>query len=167
VIWPQGRQRDGGIDLIPTPAGCGRLWLCGKHVVGPDPEAARASIAPEATIVCLNEPGDLVRYPDYVRWLRTSANAVWFPMPDFDAPSADDIRPLIDDIAVRLRTGGDVIMHCSAGLGRAGTTAICVLMELGVAPSAAVEVVSTARPGAGPQAGPQSSLVGEYARLHR
>ena len=36
--WPDERSRNGGVDEIPIP-GEGRLWLCGKHFVGPDAEA--------------------------------------------------------------------------------------------------------------------------------
>lgn len=132
-------------------------------MVGPDPEDARARIAPGATIVCLNEPGDIARYPHYIEWLRTSPDAVWFPMPDFHAPRASEIRPMVEGVAGHLTGGGDVIMHCSAGMGRAGTTAACVLMELGVEPDVVLDVIRSARPGAGPQASAQSALLAEYA----
>ena len=48
--WPSGRGRDGGIDEIPLPGVPGRLWLCGKHFIGPDVEAAVAG-AMRATAV--------------------------------------------------------------------------------------------------------------------
>ena len=34
------RWLDGGLDRVPVPGSPGQLWLCGKHVVGADPEAA-------------------------------------------------------------------------------------------------------------------------------
>lgn len=47
-----------------------------------------------------------------------------------------------------LRNGGRVLVHCRGGLGRAGTIAARLLVELGVAPDEAVRSVRRARPGA-------------------
>lgn len=161
--WPRGRQRDGGVDRVRTPGDGGQLWLCGKHVVAPDPEAARERIAPGALVVCLNQPGDIARYPGYADWLEESPDARWFPVHDFHAPSVDDFRPLIEEVAEHLSDGGDVIMHCSAGLGRAGTAAVCVLMQLGVSSRDAIDHVRLSRPGAGPEAPAQATLVQAFA----
>ena len=47
-----------------------------------------------------------------------------------------------------LRDGGKVLVHCRGGLGRAGTVAARLLVDLGVAPHEAVRTVRAARPGA-------------------
>lgn len=47
-----------------------------------------------------------------------------------------------------LRHGGRVLVHCRGGLGRAGTVAARLLVELGVPPQVAVAKVRAARPGA-------------------
>ncbi len=47
-----------------------------------------------------------------------------------------------------LRRGGRVVIHCRAGLGRAGTIAARLLTELGVPTAEAVSQVRRARPGA-------------------
>jgi protein-tyrosine phosphatase len=47
-----------------------------------------------------------------------------------------------------LRQGGRVVVHCRGGLGRAGTAAARLLVELGVPPRDAIERVRAARPGA-------------------
>ncbi|MEE9416924.1 MAG: protein-tyrosine phosphatase family protein [Acidimicrobiales bacterium] len=142
-----------------TPPGSGELWLCGKRVVAPDPQAALDSIAPDATIVCLNQADDLTRYPGYPSWLNDSPTATWFPIPDFGVPAIAEFATLVDDVAALLRDGGDVIMHCSAGIGRTGTTATCVLVELGHTVDQAVDLVGTARPGAGPETAAQLRLI--------
>ena len=47
-----------------------------------------------------------------------------------------------------LRAGGRVLVHCQAGLGRSGTIAARLLVELGEAPATAIDRVRAARPGA-------------------
>jgi ADP-ribosyl-[dinitrogen reductase] hydrolase len=47
-----------------------------------------------------------------------------------------------------LRGGENVLVHCRGGLGRAGTIAARLLVELGAEPAAAIRQVRAARPGA-------------------
>jgi Swiss Army Knife protein, DSP-PTPase phosphatase domain len=160
------RWRDGGLDRVPVAALAGQLWLCGKHVVGADPQAALRRIGGEGTIVCLNQPGELAdRYPVYVDWLREhdGGRALWFPIPDLHAPALDDLRPLLAEIGRRLAAGGHVLVHCGAGIGRAGTVAVCVLMQHGFGRDDALAHVADHRPMAGPEVGAQRDLVDELA----
>lgn len=46
-----------------------------------------------------------------------------------------------------LRSGGNVLVHCRGGLGRAGTVAALLLIEMGMDPYDAVTTVRTARYG--------------------
>ena len=48
----------------------------------------------------------------------------------------------------RLRDGFSVLVHCKGGLGRAGTIAARLLIELSLSPREAVYAVRHARPGA-------------------
>jgi hypothetical protein len=52
------------------------------------------------------------------------------------------------DIRALLCSGGDVLVHCKGGLGRAGMMAARLLVELGVAPEQAIREVRRARKGA-------------------
>jgi protein-tyrosine phosphatase len=158
---PTTRSLDGGIDEVPLPVGAGRLWLCGKHVVGPDPDAALARIG-ATTIVCLNERHELEeRYPEYVAWLRSAGpeRAIWFPVPDLHAPALALVRPLLDELTVRLAGGAGLLVHCGAGMGRAGTIGACVLVSMGLDQDTALAAIAAARPSAGPEAGVQLELV--------
>jgi protein-tyrosine phosphatase len=47
-----------------------------------------------------------------------------------------------------LRAGGDVVVHCKGGLGRAGMIAARLLVELGMPPEEAIAAVRQARHGA-------------------
>lgn|SRR5829696_3979420 len=164
--WLSDRSRDGGLDPVPVPELPGLLWLCGKHLVGHDPEAALARVGEPGVIVCLNERHELAdRYPDYVHWLgvEDGRHAHWVPIPDLHAPDLPVATVLVDEIVGRLQGGEHVIVHCGAGIGRAGTIAILVLMALGRTAEDAAASVAAARPMAGPEAGPQRDLIAAYA----
>lgn len=157
--WHSERSRDGGVDEVALPDGPGRLWLCGKHAVAPDPDALLERLG-ATTVVALNELHELEdRYPDYVRWLRTSGRAVWHPVPDLHAPTLDDALALVDDLRRRIQDGDHVVLHCGAGVGRAGTIAAALLMRGGLAHDEALARVASSRPMAGPEAGAQRDLL--------
>jgi len=159
--WLSERSRNGGVDEVPLPVGPGRLWLCGKHFIGPDVEAALGRVG-ATTVVCLNERDELAgRYDDYVRWLTEahSERVVWFPIPDLHAPELDAVLPFLNDLRDRLQRGENLLMHCGAGIGRAGTMAAGLLVTMGASPDVAIATVAAHRPSAGPEAGTQRELL--------
>jgi protein-tyrosine phosphatase len=159
--WAANRSLHGGVDQIPLPAGTnGRLWLCGKYFIAPDPEAAMAYV--EATfVVCLNEPSDLDRFPGYLEWLRAQPpdRVLWWPIPDLYVPDRDTALSRLADLRALLEGGQSLLMHCGAGIGRAGTIAAALLITMGAEPAAAAARVRASRPMAGPEAGPQSEFL--------
>ena len=73
------------------------------------------------------------------------------PIPDVQPPGPDFERTWTttgEAIRDRLRLGFDVLVHCKGGLGRAGTVAARLLVELGASPEDAIRLVRTARRGA-------------------
>jgi len=166
VTWLSERARNGGVDEIPLPAAVGRLWLAGKHFVGPDPEGALQRTGAD-TLVCLNERHELAdRYPDYIAWLRHHHDrAVWHPIPDLHAPSLADARALLADLRGRVLTGHTLLVHCGAGIGRAGTIAAGLLITMGQHLDDALRIVAQHRPMAGPEAGPQRQLLEALASM--
>lgn len=161
-----GWNTDGGVHEIPLGplVGLGgRLWLCGKHVVGPDPEALLDRLGADG-IVCLTERHELAdRYPAYVSWLERDPRAMWFPVHDLHAPPLDAARPFYGSLLDRLAGGERLIVHCAAGIGRAGTTAVAVLVLAGWELTDALAHVRAHRPMAGPEAGSQLELLRRLA----
>jgi ADP-ribosyl-[dinitrogen reductase] hydrolase len=73
------------------------------------------------------------------------------PIPDVSVPTAAFERDWLaagEGLRARLRAGADVLVHCRGGLGRAGTIAARLMVELGIPAETAVASVRTARPGA-------------------
>lgn len=159
------RSINGGIDQIPVPNTAGTLWLCGKHAIGPDPEAALARVH-ATTAVCLNEEYELAdRYPEYVTWLKqvSPARAIWFPIPDLHAPNLAAAIAFIDKLSGRLHDGESLLMHCGAGIGRAGTMAAALMLALGTPHQEVLPTLRQHRPMAGPEAGAQRDLLDAFA----
>lgn len=60
--------------------------------------------------------------------------------------------------------GGRVLVHCRGGLGRAGTVAACLLVELGATPGDAIRRVRAARPHAIETAAQERYVLGHKPR---
>ena len=164
MSWWHERARNGGVDEIPVRPAGGRLWLAGKHFVGPDPQASLTAVG-ASQVVCLCEAHELDRYPAYVEWLRANApeRARWWPIPDLHGPSVSEAERLVGDLRASLDAGAGVLMHCGAGIGRAGTFATALLIDLGRPLDEALAIVASHRPMAGPEAGGQRALLVELA----
>jgi ADP-ribosyl-[dinitrogen reductase] hydrolase len=107
-----------------------------------------------AAVVTLLEPKELVllrveRLGEEI--LRR--HMLWFHLPIVDVSIPDERFEQEWDVAgeelrTMLRRRLDVLVHCRGGLGRAGTIAARLLIELGVEPTKAIENVKAVRPGA-------------------
>lgn len=152
---------------MPLPIATGALWLCGKHAIGPDPDAVVRRTGADV-VVCLTERHELdQRYPEYVTWLqaRPAERAVWSPIPDLHVPDPPAAWSLVRTVTGHLEADRSVLMHCAAGIGRAGTLACLVLVTLGLSVEEAEATVASARPMAGPEAGAQRALLHAWPEL--
>lgn len=73
------------------------------------------------------------------------------PIPDVSTPCSrfeQEWGSIGEGLRARLRDGFDIVVHCKGGLGRAGTIAARLLIELGATPEAAIVQVRKVRPGA-------------------
>jgi protein-tyrosine phosphatase len=80
-------------------------------------------------------------------------NMLWFHLPIVDVSIPDERFEQEWDVAGEelrsiLRRGLDVLVHCRGGLGRAGTIAARLLVELGMEPTKAIASVRVVRQGA-------------------
>jgi ADP-ribosyl-[dinitrogen reductase] hydrolase len=78
---------------------------------------------------------------------------LWFHLPIVDVSTPDQQFEEKWDTAGEelrsiLRNGSDVLVHCRGGLGRAGTIASRLLIEIGMKPKTAIARVRAVRPGA-------------------
>ena len=143
--------------------------MCGKHAIAPDVEEVIAAIG-ATTVVCLTERHELTdRYPEYVVWLddNRGGRALWFPIPDLHAPHLEDVLGVLAELRARLDDGATVLVHCAAGIGRAGTMATCLLITMGMTAEEALAHVAAHRPMAGPEVGAQRALVDAVAERAR
>ena len=128
---PGKRQRDLGLDL--------------DHLKGMGAEAIVTMVQDrELDLLSVRDIGEKCEERGLI-WLHC-------PIPDFDGPGAAFERAWADAgprARAILRRGGTVVSHCRGGIGRAGTVASRLLIELGVAtPDDALRRVRQARPGA-------------------
>lgn len=77
----------------------------------------------------------------------------WFHLPIVDGSTPDDEfecawKSVGEKLRSMLKNGADVLVHCRGGLGRAGTIAAPLLVELGTEPKKAIASVRAARPDA-------------------
>jgi protein-tyrosine phosphatase len=83
------------------------------------------------------------------------------PMQDFGlAAEVEAYRRAIDAVAVTVRDGGVLLVHCAAGIGRTGTTAACLLKRLGLPTPAALRRVREA--GSDPESALQRGLIDSF-----
>ena len=77
----------------------------------------------------------------HMEWWHVPIPDGWPPGPDFE----DAWAVVGETVRDRLRLGFDVLVHCRGGLGRAGTVAARLLVELGASPDDAIRRVREAR----------------------
>lgn len=67
---------------------------------------------------------------------------------DLSAPSQEELKALIPLLVNSLSQGSNVLVHCKAGLGRAGAICACCLIHFGLSAEKSINIVRNQRPGA-------------------
>eukprot|EP00128_Syssomonas_multiformis_P006058 Colp12_sorted_trinity150504_noHs@32153 len=97
---------------------------------------------------------DVVRISDKIynaERLATSGIRVWdWPFPDGDAPPEEIISKWLMLVEDRFKKPGEtcIAVHCVAGLGRAPALVVIALIERGMKPEDAIDLVRSKRKGA-------------------
>ena len=84
------------------------------------------------------------------------------PIEDFDAPTLAQAFQIVELVRAEMSAGRRVLVHCQAGLGRAGTIAACLLLGEGMSAQDAITTVRSYRFGA-IQSPEQERLIAMYA----
>lgn len=160
---------------VTLPSGIqGRLYLHampGRH----EPLASFVSGAQQANldaVVCLATESEVRnKSPEYfdarTRQMLPFATKN-FPIEDFGVPRSEDqpaFQEFIKELAAELRAGKALLIHCRMGIGRTGTVATCVLVELGLESAEALRIVKSA--GSHPEVPEQRDLIAWYSSRSR
>jgi protein-tyrosine phosphatase len=99
--------------------------------------------AHEMAMLSVTDIGERTRERQ-ISWLHLPIRDLQPPGPDLESvwPSAAEA------LCQTLSAGGNVLVHCRGGLGRVGTVAGCLLVEMGLSPQEAIQRVRQARSGA-------------------
>ena len=107
-----------------------------------------------AAIVTLLEPKELTLLRvEHLGEEVLRRNMLWFNLPIVDVSIPNEQfngkwDTAGEELRSILRSGSDILVHCRGGLGRAGTIAARLLIELGMEPETAIARVRAVRPGA-------------------
>jgi len=147
---PGDRDARGVLGITHCPGKCDSS--AGPRDLGQDLSAIRAWGATVLVTLIEEHEFALLRV-DRLGEMAEAEGLEWhhLPIPDMDVPDWHfGRRWLYSGLRLRqlLRRGGKVVLHCRAGLGRAGTIAAHLLVELGVPSPEAISQVRRVRPGA-------------------
>jgi len=159
-------QRLRPLDLSGIRAG--KLFLAAMPGRNSDMQADLAHMAAQSvtSILCLAEHDETSRLsPDYARLWGSDRmpELIIHPIPDLGVPhDIDAYRATVAATSERLKDGETVLIHCAAGIGRTGMTAIGVLCALGMDAQTACARVEAA--GSGPETAEQREFLQKLVR---
>jgi hypothetical protein len=148
----------------------GSYWVQARFAAGEHPDAwsegqlrarLRSLLRFDMTFfVDLTEPGEKRLRPYHGalhQEARSTGRVVQYrrvPIPDFETPSAGQMRRILDMLDAALAAGYAVYLHCYAGIGRTGTVVGCFLVRHGWSGRGALDEIVALRRGLDPDGRP-------------
>lgn len=152
AVTPGNGQGRIGITLCPGKTDLHGMYASWERDLDIDLDAVRDWGATAVVSLVEEEEIDYLQVGGLGKAVRDRHMEWWhLPIPDGMPPQPDFEEKWThagEAIRDRLRLGFDVLVHCKGGLGRAGTVAACLLVELGARPEDAIRRVRAVRPGA-------------------
>lgn len=104
-------------------------------------------------LICLQEPFELELFDESIesRKQAVESHGITFthePIEDFGPPTVEQMNRLHELVTSCETHSQKVLIHCQAGLGRAGTVAACFMRSKMHSPQGAIAMMRYMRPGA-------------------
>jgi protein-tyrosine phosphatase len=147
------------IDWLPstvlqTNGKLGLTHMPGSRAARDNDLAALQTLGIDA-LVCLQQPKEFqqINPPETIVERQAAVNAhhiqfIHDAITDFAPPTIAQAQRIVAELTSLLQAGKTLVVHCFAGLGRAGTISACVLVDQGYSADEAVKLIRQYRTGA-------------------
>ncbi|MGA1288094.1 MAG: protein-tyrosine phosphatase family protein [Rubrivivax sp.] len=140
--WLDGLDAAG--DVHPRPFDACYWLVAGRLLAGEHPGTLHLSAlwaGGFSRYVDLTSPSDPVQPYEPLRLAGKVVQRESHPILDFGVPTIEAMRAVLDSILASLAQGERIYLHCRAGIGRTGTVAGCLLVDLGLSGEQALRLL--------------------------
>ena len=134
-------------DVLPRPHG-NTYWLWARHILAGEHPATNGEENLSERLFMLSQAGithfiDLTMPTESYKPYPAPEGTVRlnFPIADFGVPSVSQMQAILQTIQSAIENGGQVFLHCRAGIGRTGTVSATWLVEQGLDSEAALALL--------------------------